>query len=94
MNDVHIASSSHISHSIIGKGCLIGDGFSTITGKTTIEIENEFKKLERPIGAMIGEDCTIESHVVVDPGRIIGRKCKINPMKHIIKNIPSESKVI
>lgn len=94
MNDVHIASSAHISHSIIGKGCLIGDSFSTITGKTTIEIENEFKKLERPIGAMIGEDCTIESHVVVDPGRIIGRKCKINPMKHIIKNISSESKVM
>ncbi len=94
MNDVHIASSSHISHSIIGKGCLIGDSFSTITGKTTIEIENEFKKLERPIGAMIGEDCTIESHVVVDAGRIIGRKCRISPMKHIIKNISSESKVM
>jgi NDP-sugar pyrophosphorylase family protein len=64
------------------------------TGKTTIEIENEFKKLETPIGAMVGEDCIIESHVVIDPGRIIGRKCKLGPMKHIIKNIPSESNVI
>ena len=94
MGDVHIASNSFISHSIIGKGSLIGDGFSTIIGKTTIEIENEFKRLETPIGAMIGEDCTIKSQVVVDPGRIIGRKCIISPMNHITKNITSESKVI
>jgi glucose-1-phosphate thymidylyltransferase len=94
MDDAHIASNSHISHSVIGKGCIIGDSFSTITGKTIIEIEDEFKRLETPIGAMIGEDCVIETHVVVDPGKIIGRKCKINPMKHIIKNIPSESKVM
>jgi UDP-N-acetylglucosamine diphosphorylase/glucosamine-1-phosphate N-acetyltransferase len=94
MNDVHIASNSHISHSVIGKGCIIGDNFSTITDKTIIEIDNEFKRLETPIGTMVGEDCVIESHVVVDPGKIIGRKCKINPMKHIIKNIPSDSKVM
>jgi glucose-1-phosphate thymidylyltransferase len=94
MDDVHIASNSHISRSVIGKGCIIGDSFSTITGKTMIEVENEFKRLETPIGAMVGEDCIIESHVVVDPGKIIGRKCRISPMKHIIKNIPSENKVM
>jgi len=94
MDDVHIASSAHISHSIIGKGCIIGDNFSTIAGKTVIEIDNEFKKLEKPIGTMMGEDCSIESHVVVEPGKIIGRKCKISSMKQIRKNIPSESKVM
>jgi len=94
MNNVHISSNSHISRSVVGKGCVIGDNFSTITGKTVIEIENEFKRLETPIGAIIGEDCVIESHVVVDPGKIIGRKCHISSMKHIRKNIPSESKVM
>ena len=94
MNDVHIASNSHISHSVIGKGCVIDNTFSTIASKTTIEIENEFKRLDIPIGAMIGEDCTIESHVVVDPGKTIGRSCKISPMKHITKNISSKSKVM
>ncbi len=37
-----------------------------------IEIDNEFKRLDTPIGAIVGEDCVIESHVVVDPGKIIG----------------------
>lgn len=94
MGDVHIATNSHISHSVIGKGCIIGDNFSTIIGKGLIEIDEEVKRLEKPIGTMIGEDCIIESHVVIDAGKMIGRKCIINPMKHIINNIPSKSKVM
>jgi UDP-N-acetylglucosamine diphosphorylase / glucose-1-phosphate thymidylyltransferase / UDP-N-acetylgalactosamine diphosphorylase / glucosamine-1-phosphate N-acetyltransferase / galactosamine-1-phosphate N-acetyltransferase len=94
MDDVHIASNSVLSHSVIGKGCIIGNSFSTIIDKTIIEVEDEFKKPPTPIGAIIGEDCVIESHVVIDPGKILGRKCTIAPMNHIIKNIPSESKVI
>ncbi|HVQ01203.1 MAG TPA: bifunctional sugar-1-phosphate nucleotidylyltransferase/acetyltransferase [Candidatus Thermoplasmatota archaeon] len=94
MNDVHISSNSHLSHSVIGKGCILGDNFSTIPDKTIIESDNEFHKLDAPIGAMIGEDCVIDSHVVVQPGRIIGRKCHISPLTNIYKNIPSESKVM
>ena len=67
--------------------------FSSITGEATIETEDEFKKLKN-IGTMIGEDCTIGSNVVVDPGVIIGRRCRIDSLKKISKNIPSESKVM
>ena len=94
MSDVHIASNSFISNSVIGRGNIIGNNFSTIARKTTIEIEDEFKKLDMPIGAMIGEDCIIESHVVTEPGTIIGRKCNIGSLKRIIKNLPSQSKVM
>jgi len=93
MNDVHIDSSSKIDYSVIGRGSNIGGNFSNITGKATIEIEKEYKKLEK-IGAMIGEDCNIGSHVVVEPGVIVGRRCKIEPIIKISKNISSKSKVM
>ena len=93
MDDIHIGANSFISHSIIGRGSIIENNFSSISGKTTIEIEREFKKL-KSMGTMIGEDCTIGSHVVVDPGIMIGRKCKIDPMKRIRKKVSSESKVM
>ena len=93
MDDTHIGANSFISHSIIGRGSIIENNFSSISGKTTIEIEGEFKKL-KSMGTMIGEDCIIGSHVVVDPGIIIGRKCKIDPMKRIRKKVSSESKVM
>jgi glucose-1-phosphate thymidylyltransferase len=93
MEDVHISSNSYISHSIIAKGNIIRNNFSNITGEATIETDNEFKKLKN-IGIMIGEDCTIGSNVVVDPGIIIGIRCEIDSLKRICKNVPSDSKVI
>jgi len=93
MDDIHIGSNSCLSHSLIGRGTTIGNNFSTMADKATIEIEEEYKKIDS-IGAMIGEDCTIGSHIVVNPGIIIGRKCTIDSFKRITKNVSSESKVM
>ena len=93
MNDAHIGSNSFVKNSIVGRGSIIENNFSCIEGKSTIEIEKEFKTIDN-IGAMIGEDCNIGSHVVVEPGKIIGRKCNIRSMKRIIENIPSNSNVM
>ena len=93
MNNVHIGANSSINHSIIGRGNTIVNNFTSISGKATIEIEGEFKKL-KGIGTMIGEDCIIGSNVVTEPGVIIGRKCNIDPIKRITKNITSNSKVM
>ncbi|MFW6121740.1 MAG: bifunctional sugar-1-phosphate nucleotidylyltransferase/acetyltransferase [Petrotogales bacterium] len=93
MKDAHIGSNSFISNSIIGVGSIIRNNFSNISEKATVEIEDEFKKLDK-IGAMIGGDCTIGSNVVIEPGIIIGRRCTIDPMKRIVRNVPSESRVM
>ena len=93
MNDIHIDSNCFISHSIIGRGSMLGSNYSGISGNATIEIEGEFKKLDR-IGPMIGEDSIINSNIVIEPGVIIGRKCKIESMNKISKPVPSGSKVM
>jgi len=93
MENVHVGSNSLLKNSIIGKGTIIDNNFSSINGTTTVEIEGEFKKLKN-MGAMIGDDCNIGSSVIVDSGKIIGRNCKISSMKRIIDNISSNSNVM
>jgi len=93
MDDVQVRSNSFISHSIIGKGSIIGNNFSNIPGKATVEIENEFKKLEN-LGAIVGEDCNIASNVVVESGILIGRRCEVGSLNRITKHISSNSKVM
>ena len=93
MNDTHIGSNSFLSNSVIARGNIIGNNFSASVGESLIEIEGEFKKIKN-LGSLIGEDCTIENHIVVDPGIIIGRKCNVCSMKTIRENIPSNSKVM
>jgi len=93
MNDVHIGSNSSLSHSLIGRGSILHSNFSNIYGEACVEIENEFKKL-KDVGVMIAEDVTINNHVVVNPGVIIGRRCIIAPLKKIVESIPSNTKVM
>ena len=93
MDDVHIASHSTISHSVIGLGTRIGNNFSTGPGEATAEIEQEFKKL-KDIGVMIGEDSIIGNGVATEPGIIIGRRCKVSSLNRITKNIPSKTNVM
>ena len=93
MNDVHIGANSFFSHSIVGRSTIINNSFSAIPGKAMVEIDGECQKLSI-IGAMIGEDCTIGSNVVVEPGMNIGRKCIINPLTTITQDVPSETRVM
>ena len=93
MEEVDIGSHSFVSNSIIGKGTRTDAGFSVISGKATVEIENEFIKLDE-IGAMVGYDTIIGSHVVVTPGKIIGKKCRVGSLKNIVDDIASGSVVM
>ncbi|MBU0498386.1 MAG: NTP transferase domain-containing protein [Candidatus Thermoplasmatota archaeon] len=93
MQNTHIGSHTHISHSIIGQGTVIHPHFTNIPGPATIEIENEFLKLEN-IGVMIGEDTTIGCNTISEPGIIIGRSCTISPLTKITRAIPSGQNVM
>lgn len=93
MNDVKIRSNSVLSHSVIGKGTIIDHGFSSLIGESKKYFEHECIKI-KDIGVMISEDSSINSHVVTNPGVIIGRHCHIYPLKQIQHDITSETKVM
>ena len=93
LDDTYIGSNSFVSHSIIGIGCSLGNNFSTSVGKAIKKIENKYSELDK-IGSMIGEHSIINNHVSIESGIIIGRNCNISSMNRIIKDIPSESKVM
>lgn len=93
MNNVHIGSNSFITDTVVSKGTTIKHSFSSSSGKKLMKIEDECKEIEN-IGALIGEDCTVNDNVVVDPGVIIGRKCNISSLSRIRKDIESNTKVM
>jgi UDP-N-acetylglucosamine diphosphorylase / glucose-1-phosphate thymidylyltransferase / UDP-N-acetylgalactosamine diphosphorylase / glucosamine-1-phosphate N-acetyltransferase / galactosamine-1-phosphate N-acetyltransferase len=93
MDDVIIKSNSFISHSIIGKGSIINNGFSTLVGDLQRHHQKECMTV-KDMGVMIAEDSLIQSHVVTHPGVIIGRHCNVSPLSQIRKDIPSETRVM
>lgn len=93
MDDVSIGSNAFVSHSVIGKGTIINQGYSSLVGTVQKHNNNEYMSV-KDIGSMIAEDSLIESHVVTQPGVIIGRHCHIFPLKQIQQDIPSETKVM
>ncbi len=92
-DDSNISSHSIISQSIIGRGNIIGNNLSSSPGDAIVEVDNELVKMEN-MGSMIGEHCKIGNNVILEPGIIIGKNCKIASMKNINKNIPTEGLVI
>jgi UDP-N-acetylglucosamine diphosphorylase / glucose-1-phosphate thymidylyltransferase / UDP-N-acetylgalactosamine diphosphorylase / glucosamine-1-phosphate N-acetyltransferase / galactosamine-1-phosphate N-acetyltransferase len=93
MDDCKIGSHSFISHSVIGKGNVLENGFSTIVGDASLEVDTEFLKI-KDIGALVGDNNLFKSYVVVDSGVIIGRNCHIRSLKKIMENVASGSEVM
>jgi len=93
MDDVIIQSNSFLSHSVIGRGTTINNGFSSLVGDVHKHYDQECIKVT-DIGAMIAEDSILQSHIVTYPGVIIGRHCYISPLKKLRQDIPSETRVM
>jgi glucose-1-phosphate thymidylyltransferase len=93
MNDIQIQSFSHISNSIVSSGTRLGSHFVAGASKSKVQVGRDLIEVKR-IGSIIGEDCSIEHHVVSMPGSIIGAKSRISSLNQIRHNIPNNSTVI
>jgi len=93
MDGCTIGSHSLISYSVIGKDASIFPHVTTLLGKSVMKIDDRYIEKEN-IGCFIGGFSQIGSHVVIDPGTLIGRSCEIAPLRVIQRNLASGSKVM
>lgn len=92
MNNVKVSSFSHIERSVIGEGTTIGPGFVAESGNVKAEIDDRL--IGANIGSIIGANTSIAGRVLVDPGCIIGTKCRIGPGNMVRTNVPDGMKVL
>lgn len=91
-SDVSIGPASVIQDSAIDKDCVIDGHFASIRGEAEIKIEKEYFKVNS--GVMMGEGCRLGSHIVAQPGVIIGNYAQIKSLNTKSGQLPDRSLVI
>jgi glucose-1-phosphate thymidylyltransferase len=90
-NDVTIGPGCIISDSVIDKGCVLKGRFTAIGGPSEVRINGESPSIN--VGAIMGEDCNVESNVTAQPGVIVGNYCQVQMLKLISGRLPDRSLV-
>jgi len=90
-NDVAIGAGCIISDSVIDKGCVLKGRFTAVGGQSEVRVNGESPSIN--VGAMMGEDCIVESNVTAQPGVIVGNYCQIQISKMISGRLPDGSLV-
>ncbi len=90
-NDVAIGAGCIISDSVIDKGCVFKGRFTAIGGHSEVRVNGESPSVN--VGAMMGEDCVVESNVTAQPGVIVGNYCQIQISRVINGRLPDGSLV-
>jgi glucose-1-phosphate thymidylyltransferase len=92
-SDVSIGSGSIIQDSVIDRGCLIKGHFAAISDDAEIKLDGEYHSVNN-IGAMLGEGCRLDDHVIAKPGVIVGKDSQIRAMRTISGRLPDQSVVL
>ena len=91
-DNVEIGSNSSIHDSIIDRGCVLTGHLIARSGKAELKVDEQYHEVV--MGAMIGENCSIEECTIIRPGAMVGNNSKIAAFKIIREHIPDESLVI
>lgn len=90
-NDVTIGPGSIIQDSVIDKGCAITGHLAAVSGEAEVKINGEHYPVN--VGAMLGEGCSLGSHVVAMPGVIVGNYTQVQALKLVSGQLPDKSLV-
>jgi glucose-1-phosphate thymidylyltransferase len=91
-SDVTIGPGCIIEDSVIDKGTEIKARFTAVQGVADVKVDDEHHDVQ--VGAMVGEDCIIETGVVAEPGTVVGNLSHIRPLKVISGRLPDKSIVM
>ncbi|MDM7912971.1 MAG: sugar phosphate nucleotidyltransferase, partial [Methanotrichaceae archaeon] len=92
MNGARIGSGTIVSDSVVGASCTLGDQVILETGPTVVEVEEEFHRAE--FGAILADDVTARSRVLMHPGTVVGTGAVIGSGAQVRGWIEREAKVI
>lgn len=88
MSDCGIGPHSLLSQCVLGYGTRVRSHLMAQSDDSYVNLEETFYRVPM-IGTLIGEDCSIGSGVVMEPGTIIGPKSKIMSGSRVRGNIPT-----
>lgn len=92
MNGARIGSGTIVSDSVVGASCTLGDQVILETGPAVIEVEEEFHRAE--FGAILADDVTAGSRVLMHPGTVVGTGAVIGSGAQVRGWIERECRVI
>ncbi|MCJ7604813.1 MAG: glucose-1-phosphate thymidylyltransferase, partial [Dehalococcoidales bacterium] len=90
-NDVSIGPGCIVTDSVIGKGCVLKGRFTAVGGQSQVVVAGGVPAID--VGVIMGEDCSVENNVAVQPGTIVGNSCRIQMSKVISGILPDKSLV-
>ena len=88
MSDCSIGSHSMLSQSVLGYGVKVRSHLMASSADAFVNLEDEFYRVPN-IGTLVGEDCAMGSGVSIEPGTIIGPKCRIMSGSRVARNVPT-----
>jgi len=92
MSGARVGSGSILSDSIVGASCTLGDQLMIESGPSVVEVEEKFYRAE--FGAVLADDVTAKSRVLIEPGTIVGTDSSIGSGRSVRGWIERRSKVI
>ncbi len=92
MNGARIGSGTIISDSVVGASCTLGDQAILETGPAVIEVEEVFHRAE--FGAILADDVSAGSRVLMHPGTVVGTGAIIGSGAQVRGWIEREATVI
>ncbi|OPY49203.1 MAG: Bifunctional protein GlmU [Methanosaeta sp. PtaU1.Bin060] len=92
MSGSRIGSGCIISDSVVGSSSVLGDHLVVETGPAVVEVEEEFLRAE--FGAILADDVTAGSRVLVHPGTVVGTGARMGSGTAIRGWVERESRVV